>query len=666
MFAADPVSCERPWLEVAHGSRVVATSDTPTSRRATREDTRTTDEVDTMGGPSKATSGHRGEDRAVEVPLPRGRTSDGRPLRITSVANPAPRASLGFLGGAIRVAAKPAFRYAVLEIPIDPEAIRAGRLEGESLRIFRWDEDVSGFRLLPASSVDPTWRRVSSPITEPGLYAVIGLSADPWVRTTLEVFDLLEPIMRSPELREPMRATICGLILCPPPELGEVMADPGLLAGFGLPPMPPGGPDTLCDLCLGLDLDPFGVPPEIQILERPHKPAWWHPRPIEPCADWLARNPVVANAIVWRDAGVPRAYPTWTAAEKTELCTAVSQIRVGSWAGLPAAPPASLILFGTGELFGTELDQATAWRYYIGYVAQSIAAELEGWLGWSLAACGAVDLELLFDSHSLFEWGSGPQKYGVLRDHGILFRHGAAMPGDPVRTFDFLRSGAMIGATPRDTIERVLEWCRTNLTHYYGGDDPANLDATWQYQGWPPVERIISGTTHPQNGFAHWTAGCWGTVGFLRTVLRTANIPVLLERQCDHALPHFVHEGLFLSHGDDPYSWLTKGNPPPYPAGQLLIDQATFDSWFGPTVSAATVCADVGRRTLDLALQYLPNYVLRAHCDDMAAGRPPAQSHVLDMFSGTYSLAELLTRNLWTLLDARIAMLGGCANVPPP
>lgn len=45
----------------------------------------------------------------------------------------------------------------------------------------------------------------------------------------------------------------------------------------------------------------------------------------------------------------------------------------------------------------------------------------------------------------------------------------------------------------------------------------------WQYRGWPPVERIISGTNDPVLGVRHWTAGCRGTSGFLRLVLRTTN-----------------------------------------------------------------------------------------------------------------------------------------------
>jgi hypothetical protein len=56
----------------------------------------------------------------------------------------------------------------------------------------------------------------------------------------------------------------------------------------------------------------------------------------------------------------------------------------------------------------------------------------------------------------------------------------------------------------------------------------------------------------------HRTAGCWGTVGFMRSVLRAANIPVVREACGGHACVGFPTEGLHMSHGDDPYNMLVK------------------------------------------------------------------------------------------------------------
>lgn len=314
---------------------------------------------------------------------------------------------------------------------------------------------------------------------------------------------------------------------------------------------------------------------------------------------WIYRHPAIANAIVWRDPnGVPRAYPAWSTWEQDKLRDTVANIHLGVYSGLPATPPVTLNLSGS-NLFSAELDPQLSWEYFIAYVAHSIVVEQAKWAPWSVAGYAADELSLLFDSHSLFEWSSASQTYGILRDHNILFKHGAATPGDPVRTFDFLNRNGLIGSTARQTIERLLDWCRGNLVHFYGGWDPANLQGYWQYDAWPPVERIISGTTHPQYGNEHWTAGCWGTTGFLRAVLRSVNIPVKLERRCGHALPHFVREGLYLSHGDDPYNRLSK-DAPRFPIGELLIDQAKFDAWFAETLPETTICNNIGRRPQEL------------------------------------------------------------------
>ena len=44
-------------------------------------------------------------------------------------------------------------------------------------------------------------------------------------------------------------------------------------------------------------------------------------------------------------------------------------------------------------------------------------------------------------------------------------------------------------------------------------------------------------------------------------ILRLLNIPVTIEFQAGHALPHFLSPNRYLSHGDDPYSALAKTVP---------------------------------------------------------------------------------------------------------
>jgi hypothetical protein len=423
----------------------------------------------------------------------------------------------------------------------------------------------------------------------------------------------------------------------------------------------------------------------------PRYPKWpWPPKPLRPLrlprspfARFLARHPRLAAAIVWRAPGpveqingVPIAYPAWINDWKAQLARTWTRIRGGTFAGLPAAPAVSLVLNNAGDIFSTSLTPATAWDYFLAHVAQSLAVESERRVPWSLDDHPAADLVWLFDSKSLFHFSSTINRYFTPKAHGSVESLGAAQPGDPPRTFEALQSRGLIGASRRETIDRVLDWARSNLVHFYGFETPTNVADYWQYSGWPPVERVLAGTTHPQFGFAHWTAGCWGTAGFLRHLLRTVNLPASIEPRDGHALPRFhlppVSRGrsghLFLSHGDDPYNSLWRATPP-VPIGELTLNARTFGRWFGAAAVPPPSGSNVGRQTVELAIRHLSDPLLRAHCDDLAAGRSHAQSRVYDpQVSGLgkyYTVLELEGMQLWDRLDARLAAIGGCANVPP-
>ena len=163
----------------------------------------------------------------------------------------------------------------------------------------------------------------------------------------------------------------------------------------------------------------------------------------------------------------------------------------------------------------------------------------------------------------------------------------------------------MIARNRLSTIVSLLDWSRDYLRHYsYDNSSCPNpnvqdtllMNWYWQYRGLPPVSRIITGTADQQKKqFAHWTWGCGGTTSFLRAVLRAVNIPVANEISAGHSQAHFTSEGLYLSHGDDPYNIRGMSE---IPTEQLLIDQKTFDALFGPDVALERKKNNIGRQPL--------------------------------------------------------------------
>jgi hypothetical protein len=105
------------------------------------------------------------------------------------------------------------------------------------------------------------------------------------------------------------------------------------------------------------------------------------------------------------------------------------------------------------------------------------------------------------------------------------------------------------------------------------------------------------------------------------------------------------------------------------PISELPITATEFTTWFGPGATMPPAGTNVGRQTVELAIEFLSDPLLRYHCEDMTAGRGHAQSRVVDPnFGGLgrfYSVLELEAQGLWPRLDAKLALIGGCGNVPP-
>jgi hypothetical protein len=407
---------------------------------------------------------------------------------------------------------------------------------------------------------------------------------------------------------------------------------------------------------------------------------------------WLSQHTNVRDALYWEKIPGSNAsgghYTSWSANRRQLLQDAYDRAVANDPTGL-VDPPPNLVHLADAEFPQNVISSAHAWDLYVATVAQSLAVEIHKRVSWTVTADAPTSLGILFDSRQLFAWDDAHQGYAL--DFTLS---GCAMPAPPDCHWRFLTDNRLISAPPpvrrstgvspapkpqlelshrRHTIALLVEWCRANMTHYAGPYITASMKHTWQYDGFAPVSRVIAGThgsdySIPSLDFRHWTAGCHGTGGFLRAVLRAVNIPVAKLTMAGHAQPSFPTERCYMSHGDDPYDALAGGFPPatspPYGGDALLIDQATYDSWYGAGIPDATKAKNVAKRPQQLALTYLPVYLLSHYCLDKAAGTSHALGYVATEIMGGYSLAELNAADLWAKMDARIATYGGCAAIP--
>jgi hypothetical protein len=387
--------------------------------------------------------------------------------------------------------------------------------------------------------------------------------------------------------------------------------------------------------------------------------------PVADLTAWLAANTRVRDAIVWEASNGMFNYSSWTAQDKQFLLNAFAAAWTTNFL-LLEDPPRNAVTLADSDPPLTVIAEGDAWWLYITHIAYNLAAEMAGWTSWSITTYSTDELALLFDSREMFRWSSADNGYKFLEGTGP----GGVVPASPWTTLLFLYQNDIYTCRSRlDVIDRMLDWSRRNLAHFSGGFEAKNMQDQWQYRGVPPALRIMQGTPFPDSGvpsfsgILHRTAGCWGTTAYLRAMLRVLNIPVKHEDHAGHAMPYFITEGLYLSHGDDPYSRLSKATPP-FPARELLIDQATRDAWFGAGVSNAQQDLNVGRRTRDLAIKYLSNELLHNHCADLAANKAHADSDVFNSLKSNYTVAELEGRDLWGRIDAKITSLGGCTLIP--
>jgi hypothetical protein len=121
--------------------------------------------------------------------------------------------------------------------------------------------------------------------------------------------------------------------------------------------------------------------------------------------------------------------------------------------------------------------------------------------------------------------------------------------------------------------------------------------------------------------------------------------------------------GRFLTHGDDPYNLLVSTCLPLYPMEDLLIGRSRFDDLFGSALTASVQSDNIGVRPTELAVDHLPMYLLKKYCQDLANNRDHTSGEVAKALR-PLSVQDLEQAGLWERMDAKLAALGGCGNLP--
>lgn len=394
---------------------------------------------------------------------------------------------------------------------------------------------------------------------------------------------------------------------------------------------------------------------------------------------WLEDHPKIRSAIKWLQLQPSVEYlpfDKWSEAQKEDLVYLFKMIESGASEVIPELPQTQLEIDGMGKVEAMRYKQSEAWSTYLAYVAMSLHTEIHEQVPWTIKGYSETLLDYLFNSRYLFSGVAqgGEYYYRITAMEAAIRGAQSVTPGDPVRTFQFLKDHGLLGPYPGTTGLNLLEWSRDNLSHYVGSNTPENLEAHWQYAGFAPVERILEGTLSAkdeQQTVKHWTQGCWGTAGFLMVVLRTANVVYGYEVRGPsdekHALPYDVLNSIYLSHGDDPYNVLARSTPR-RDMSSYWLTKAEFLERFGPDWSNSAGIPDqelrraIGKKPYEVAAMSPPDFLVDLYCKDQFQGLSKEEGSVYKFLSDKLTMAEMEEKYLWNKLQKRVNEIGGCGK----
>jgi hypothetical protein len=391
---------------------------------------------------------------------------------------------------------------------------------------------------------------------------------------------------------------------------------------------------------------------------------------------WLDQNPNVAAAMYYENSSYFGTWPTWPTKIKQRLFHYFVLMVLWYGKGMPPATapqlfPEQIPLSGPKDpTWGWGMPEDLGTKVYLAQVANCLAAELTAQFSWSIATYTPDQLSLLLDFSDWLAWVPN------LATPGFYFEGVADSPANPPFTALFFKTNQLIGSDAADTVARLFQW-EKQLTHYNSplGSNWTTAEVYLYFWGpnTPPIPdaEIINGTTYTGPGdavFGHYTAGCGGTTVFMKSVLRTVNIPVETPMvMCGHYTPKFPTAGVAMTHGDDPYSrvgWVTPypGFPVPAPK-EYLVTLSQYFHLFPPGQSGNACLASVGIQPANIGIKYGSDFLLGLYCKDLASGASLANGKVYAELQIHYPLQTLQSMGLWTTLAAKQTALDYCAKI---
>lgn len=138
-----------------------------------------------------------------------------------------------------------------------------------------------------------------------------------------------------------------------------------------------------------------------------------------------------------------------------------------------------------------------------------------------------------------------------------------------------------------------------------------------------------------------------------------------------HAVPHFISEHLWLSHGDDPYVGVNQNEILPYPLEAMEVGDTQFFTWF-PNTGASSTPLPIGIGADAVELTYGDHLMLDDRMTDLVNKPTPPDTNICAYINGLpgpptnfYSCAQAEAAGLLGNLDPLLGPYVAAGSVYP-